>query len=56
MGRPFNRKKFLMEIGDYIKEGWGTYTELIQLTMRDLREIKIGIESRQQEEQLSKAL
>lgn len=45
-----------MEIGDYIKAGWGSYTELIQLSMRDLREIKIGIESKQQEEQLSKVL
>lgn len=45
-----------MEIGDFIKAGWGSYTELIELTIRDLREIKIGIESRQQEEQLSKAL
>jgi hypothetical protein len=45
-----------MEIGDYIKEGWGTYAELIQLSVRDLKEIKVGIESRQQEEQLSKVL
>ena len=51
-GHPFSRKQFLMEIGDYIKAGWGTYSELIQLTMLDLREIKIGIESRNQEEKL----
>ena len=45
-----------MEIGGYIDAGWGTYAELIQLSMYDLREIKIGIESKQQEEKLSKAL
>ena len=42
-----------MDIGDYIKAGWGTYNELINLTIRDISEIKIGIESRQQEDQLS---
>lgn len=52
-GKPFDRKKFLMDIGDYIKAGWGTYKELINLTIRDISEIKIGIESRQQEDQLS---
>jgi len=45
-----------MEIGDYIKAGWGSYTELIQLSMRDLKEIKVGIESRNQEEKLAQAL
>lgn len=45
-----------MEVGDYIKAGWGSYSELIQLTMYDLREIRIGIESRQQEEKLLQAL
>ena len=55
-GHPFSRKRFLMEVGDYIKAGWGSYSELIQLTMYDLREIRIGIESRQQEEKLLQAL
>ena len=45
-----------MEIGSYIEAGWGSYNELIQLSMYDLREIKIGIDSKQQEEKLSKAL
>ena len=45
-----------MNIGYYIEKGWGTYQELINLSMRDIAEIKIGIESKQQEEQLSKAL
>ncbi len=45
-----------MEVGSYIDAGWGTYSELIQLSMYDLREIKIGIESKQQEEKLNRAL
>ena len=45
-----------MEIGAYIEAGWGSYNELIQLSMYDLREIKIGIESKQQEEKVSHAL
>lgn len=49
-GKPFDRKKFLMEIGDYIEKGWFSYGEVINYTIRDLSEIKIGIESRQQEE------
>ena len=42
-----------MEIGDYVEKGWGSYTELINLTIRDLSEIKIGVESRQQEDQVA---
>ena len=45
-----------MNIGYYIEKGWGTYKELISLSMRDISEIKIGIESRLQEDQLSKSL
>lgn len=45
-----------MEIGSFIEAGWGTYSEIIQLSMYDLREIKIGIESKQQEDRLSRAL
>jgi hypothetical protein len=55
-GKPFNRKDFFMNIGYYIEKGWGSYKELISLSMRDIAEIKIGIESRQQEDMLSKAL
>ena len=39
-----------MEIGDYIEKGWFSYDEVMNYTIRDLSEIKIGIESRQQEE------
>ena len=45
-----------MNIGYYVEKGWGTYKELISLSMRDIAEIKIGIESKQQEEQLFNAL
>ena len=55
-GKPFDRKDFFMNIGYYIEKGWGTYKELISLSMRDIAEIKIGIESKMQEEQLAKAL
>ena len=55
-GKPFDRKDFFMNIGYYIEKGWGSYKELISLSMRDIAEIKIGIESKQQEDMLSKAL
>ena len=55
-GKPFDRKKFIMDLVDYVEKGWGTYKELISLSIRDIAEIKIGIESRMQEEQLAKAL
>lgn len=45
-----------MNIGYYVEKGWGTYKDLISLTMRDIAEIKVGIESRQQEDQVSKLL
>ena len=45
-----------MNIGYYIEKHWGSYKELISLTMRDISEIKVGIESRQQEDQISNAL
>ena len=39
----------------YISKGWGSFTELCELTMYDIREIKIAIESRRQEETLENA-
>jgi ribosome-binding factor A len=38
-GKPFDRKDFFMNIGYYIEKGWGTYKELISLSMRDISEI-----------------
>ena len=37
----------------YLDHGWGTYKELIELTMKDFIEFRIAIESKQQEEQVS---
>ena len=55
-GKPFDRKTFLKEVSDYVEKGWGTYKELITLTMKDFLEIKVGIESRANEEQLQQGL
>ena len=45
-----------MNISYYIEKGWGSYNELIKLSMRDFSEIKIGLESKLQEEQIAQAL
>ena len=39
----------------YVHNGWGSYKELIELSMCDLKEIKIAIESLKQEEKLENA-
>lgn len=56
MGRTFDRKRFLQYLEGFIQRGYGSYKELISLSMRDLIEIKISIESKQQEEQLNASL
>ena len=55
-GHPFDRKQFLMNIGSYIEKGYGSYNEILQMSIRDILEIKVGIVSKEQEEELSKAL
>lgn len=45
-----------MAIPYYVEKGWGSYNELINMTMKDFIEIKVGLESKQQEEQISKSL
>ena len=45
-----------MNLDYYVEKGWGTYTELINLSMRDIIEIKVGIESKMQEEKVAKSL
>ena len=40
----------------YVEKGWGSYKELIELTMRDFIEIRTGIESKMREEELEKSL
>ena len=56
MGRTFDRKRFLQYLEGFIQRGYGSYKELISLSMRDLIEIKISIESKQQEDQLNASL
>ena len=55
-GKPFDRKDFLKNVSYYIEHHWGSYKELIELTMKDFIEIRVGIESKMQEEQLEKAM
>ena len=45
-----------MDVAYYVEHGWGSYKELIELSMKDFLEIKIGIVSKQQEELLEKSL
>lgn len=45
-----------MNLDYYVEKGWGTYAELINLSMRDILEIKVGIESKLQEEKLAESL
>lgn len=45
-----------MDVQYYIEHGWGSYKELIELSMRDFLEIKISIDSKQQEEQVQRAI
>ena len=56
LGRPFNRRDFFKDIDYYVKNCYGSYKELISLTIRDISELKIGIQSKQQEQDLEKAL
>ena len=41
-----------MDVAYYVEHGWGSYKELIELSMKDFLEIKIAIVSKQQEEML----
>ena len=45
-----------MNLDYYVEKGWGSYKELIELSMRDILEIKVGIESKMQEEKLAESL
>lgn len=56
MGDPFSRLDFLKNLPYFIEHGWGSYNELIELTMKDFIEIVIGIESREREAELEKSL
>ena len=56
LGRPFDRKQALMYIDKFIGLHYGSYSELIQLTVRDLAEIDIALDSKAKEAQISSLL
>ena len=45
-----------MALSSYIEKGWGSYNELVNLSMKDFIEIHIAIESKQQEDQIQKSI
>lgn len=51
-GRPFDRKEFLKELPYYIEHGYCSYREALEMTMKDFLEIKIGLDSKEQEKQM----
>lgn len=55
-GEPFDRRDFLKNISYYVEKGWGSYSELIELTMKDFIEIRIGLESKANEEKLNNSV
>ena len=44
-GKPFSRLNFYENIDFYIEKGWGSYNDLINMTVKDFVEIRIGLES-----------
>ena len=50
---PFDRKRVLMTIDELIQKHYGSYKELITLTIKDLNEINIVLESKEAEEKLA---
>ena len=46
----------LMYLDYFIKDGYGSYTELINLTIKDLIEIEIAKKSKADEEKIMNAL
>ena len=55
-GKPFSRLNFLKNVSYYIENGWGSYNELINMTVKDFIEIRIGLESKMNEEKIEKSL
>lgn len=54
-GNPFDRRDFLKNVSYYVEKGWGSYNELIDLSMKDFIEIKIGLESKAMEEKIDES-
>lgn len=55
-GKPFSRLSFLENVSYYVEKGWGSYFELINMTVKDFVEIRIGLESKMNKEKLEKSL
>ncbi len=51
-----NRLDFLKSAQYFVEKGWGSYKELIEMTMKDFIEIKIAIESNANEDKLEQSL
>ena len=56
LGHPFDRLDFFKNISYYTENGWGSYRDLIELTMKDFIEIAVGLESKANEEELTRSL
>ena len=55
-GKPFDRRDFFENLSYYVEHNWGSYNELIELTMKDFIEIRIGLESKANREKLENSL
>lgn len=55
-GKPFSRLNFYENIDFYIEKGWGSYNDLINMTVKDFVEIRIGLESKAKKKKLEESL
>jgi hypothetical protein len=55
-GNPFDRQSFLEELPYYIEKGWGSYRDLIELSMKDFLEIRTALESKYNKEKVENSL
>ena len=55
-GKPFSRLAFFESISYYVEKGWGSYNELISMTVKDFVEIRIGLESKANKKKLEESL
>ena len=56
MGEPFDRLDFYKNVSYYVEHHWGSYLELIEMTMKDFIEISIGLKSKEREEELNQSI
>ena len=53
---PFNRKELLSVIDSFIKLRYGSFESLLNLSVRDISEINIALESKAKEQQVEELL